>query len=67
VVVADVGDAEARDAIQVATAVLVPEVAPLRAFEYPVVADELHRLDPRRVDVPRVQLRILPRPLPEQV
>ena len=54
VVVADVGDAEAGDAVQIAAAVLVPEVAPLSTGVYPVVADELHRLDPRRVDVLRV-------------
>jgi hypothetical protein len=64
---ADVGDAEAGNAVQIAAAILVPEMAALRAGVYPVVADELHRFGPRRIDVLRVQLRVLPQPLPEQV
>ena len=53
-VVADIGDAEAGDAVQIASAVLIPEVAAFSAGVYPVVADELHRLGPRRIDVLRV-------------
>ena len=67
VVVADVGDAEAGDAVQIAAAVLVPEMAALGAGVNPVVTDELHRLGPRRIDVLRMQLRVFPQPLPEQV
>jgi RecA/RadA recombinase len=42
-------------------------VAALGAGVYPVVTDELHGLDPRRVDKLRVQFRVLTQPLPEQV
>ena len=65
-VVADVGDAEAGDAVQILAAVLVPEMATLGAGVNPVVTDELHRLGPCRIDVLRMQFRVFPQPLPEQ-
>ena len=65
-VVADVGDAEAGDAVQIPAAVLVPKIRTFGAGVYPVVADELHRLDPSRVDVLCMQLRVFSQPLPEQ-
>jgi len=50
-VVADVGDAEAGDAVQIAAAILVPKVRAFGPGVYPVVADELHRLGPSWVNV----------------